>query len=342
MATIKDVARLAGVGLGTASRVISGNGSFSADAARRVQAAATELGFRPSNIARALSSRSTGTVGVFVPDFNGPFFGPLLNTIDNELRLHDRHMVAANGCGHEDARQQALDGAQFLIDRECDGIIIVSNALRDADFVSLCKQFPRIAMINRDVKGLRARCFSVDHRAAGRLAAHALLDHGHRQFAIVSGPPSAGDNRQRLQGFFDQLAERGVAADSVIVEEGDFSAQSGWDATQRLLKRKANITGLFCANDQMAMGALSCLNHDGISVPADISVVGYDDAEMAPFLSPRLTTVRIPIADMGLNACRLMLNECHGNELPVMHRFSAELIVRNSVSKVATLRLKQH
>src|SRR5687768_9601747 len=108
MATIKDVARLAGVGVGTASRVTSGKGSFSQDAARRVEAAARELGFRPSAIGRALSLRSTGTIGVFVPDFKGPFYGPLLHAIDTELRRNDRHMVAANGCGHDDARQQAI------------------------------------------------------------------------------------------------------------------------------------------------------------------------------------------------------------------------------------------
>jgi LacI family transcriptional regulator len=340
MATIKDVARLAGVGVGTASRVISGKGSFSPDAAARVEAATQQLGFRPSTIARALSLRSTGTIGVFVPDFAGPFYGPLLHAIDTELRQHDRHMVAANGCGHEDARQQALDGARFLIERECDGIIVTSNALRDADFLALREQHPRLAIVNRDVKGIKSLCFTVDHRAAGRLAAQALLEQGHRRLAVISGPASAGDNKLRLLGFFEQLAQAGVKETSVLVEEGDFTGQSGWDAAERLLARKGveRVSGLFCANDQMAMGALSRLHHAGISVPGDWSVVGYDDAEFAAYLSPRLTSVRIPIADMALNACRFLLNACYQTALPVSQRFEPLLMARESLAQVATRR----
>ena len=335
MATIKDVARLAGVGVGTASRVISGKGSFSEAAAARVEAAARQLGFRPSAIARALSLKSTGTIGVFVPDFKGPFYGPLLDAIDAELRLHDRHMVAANGCGHEDSRQQSLDGARFLIDRECDGIVMCSNALRDADFVSLRDDFPNLAIVNRDVKGMKAHCFTVDHRAAGRAAADALLAHGHRRIAVVTGPAVAGDNKQRLQGLFDRLAEAGVAADSVLVEEGDFSAPSGWAACERLVARKPKITALFCANDQMAMGAISYLGHHGIRVPQQWSVMGYDDSDVAAFLSPRLTSVRIPIAEMALNACRQLLNTRFGSELAVSRKFVPTVVMRDSLAKAA-------
>ena len=332
MATIKDVARLAGVGVGTASRVISGKGSFSADAASRVEAAARQLGFRPSAIARALSLQSTGTIGVFVPDFKGPFYGPLLDAIDAELRLHDRHMVAANGCGDEDTRQQSLDGARFLIERDCDGIVLCSNALRDPDFAQLREEFPNIAIVNRDVKGLRSLCFTVDHRAAGRAAADALLAHGHARVAVISGPGIAGDNRQRLQGLFDRLAEAGIAPESVPIEEGDFTPASGWAAAERLVAARRKLTAVFCANDQMAMGVLSYLGHHGIRVPQQWSVLGYDDSDVAAFLSPRLTSVRIPIAEMGLNACRMLLNTRFGSELPVSRKFVPTVVMRDSLA----------
>jgi LacI family transcriptional regulator len=334
MATIKDVARLAGVGVGTASRVISGKGSFSEGAAQRVEAAAAQLGFRPSAIARALSLQSTGTIGIFVPDFKGPFYGPLLDAIDAELRLQDRHMVAANGCGDEDSRQQSLDGARFLIDRECDGIILCSNALRDADFLALRAAFPNIAIVNRDVKGMKSHCFTVDHKAAGRLAAETLLEHGHRRIAVISGPAEVGDNRQRLQGLFDRLAEDGIDTSAILVEEGDFSPPSGWAAAERLLVRKPTVTALFCANDQMAMGAISCVQARGIAVPKKWSVLGYDDADVAAFLSPRLTCIHIPIAEMGLNACRMLLNAKHGLALPVSRKFVPTVAMRDSLARV--------
>ncbi|MCW7537926.1 LacI family DNA-binding transcriptional regulator [Aquabacterium sp. A7-Y] len=331
MATIKDVARLAGVGVGTASRVLSGKGSTSADARARVEEAIRTLNFRPSKTARALSLRSTGTIGVFVPDFKGPFYGPMLHAIDTELRRHDRHMVAANGCGHEDARQQALDGLQFLIERECDAIVVTSNALRDADYTELHGRYPRVAVVNRKVRGMGDHCFTVDHKRGGVLAAQALLAQGHRAIAVISGPHSAPDNRQRLAGFHEELARHGIASEQVATEDADFTAASGWAATERLIQRGARFTGLFCANDQMAMAAMSCLQASGRSVPGQVSVVGYDDAEIASFLSPRLSSVRIAIGDMALNACRLLLNLSYGSELPVTYRFEPELQLRESI-----------
>jgi LacI family transcriptional regulator len=333
MATIKDVARLAGVGVGTASRVISGKGSFSKDAAERVAAAVKQLGFRPSATARALSLRSTGTIGVFVPDFKGPYYGPLLHSIDTELRQFDRHMVVANGCGHDDRRQQALDGVRFLISRDCDGVIIASTALKDVDFMQLRDGFPQLAVVNRDVKGMRSHCFTVDHRAAGHLAANTLLDKGHRQFAVVSGPATASDNRQRLQGFFEALEQAGVNAKKVPVEEGDFAAQSGWDAMERLLATGQRFTALFSANDQMAMGAISCLGHRGIAVPQQVSVLGYDDTDVAAFTSPRLSSVHIPVDEMGLNACRMLLNSCYGMTLKISREFEPSLVTRDSIAQ---------
>jgi LacI family transcriptional regulator len=329
--TIRDVARLAGVGVATASRVISGKGPFSEDAARRVNTAATQLGFRPSNTARALSLQSTGTIGVYVPSFKGPFYGPMLHAIDNELREHDRHMVAANGAGHGDAREQAVDGVAFLIGRECDGIIVTSNALREADLLELRRRQPRIAVVNRDIKGMKAQCFTVDHRLAGRLAGEALLASGHREFAVISGLSDAADNRQRVQGFFDALAKAGIARDRVPTVEADFTAAGGARATDELLARGTRFTALFCANDLMGIAAMTQLQRAGLAVPSQVSVVGYADEDLSAWVYPRLTTLHIPIGDMGLNACRLLMNQCYGLSLPVSRDFTPTLVMRDSL-----------
>lgn len=337
MATIKDVARLAGVGVGTASRVLSGRGSFSSGAAARVSEAMQQLDFRPSRTARALSLRSTGTIGVYVPDFTGPFYGPMLHAIDAELRAHDRHMVAAVGHGHDlaDPRGQALDGVQFLIERECDGIVVTTNALRDADYTDIRRRYPHLAVVNRNVKGMKRHCFSIDHELGGRLVAQAFLARGHRRFAVIAGLESALDNRLRLQGFFDELARHGITREQVPVADGQFNGPGGWQATEQLLAQRKRFTALFCANDQMAMAALSCLQAAGRTIPGDVSVIGYDDAGIAAFMSPRLCSVRIAIADMGLSACRLMLNLCYGLKTPVSYDFAPELVLRESLGKAA-------
>jgi len=150
---------------------------------------------------------------------------------------------------------------------------------------------------------------------------------------VITGPAAAGDNKQRLQGLFDRLAEAGIAMASVPIEEGDFSAPSGWAACERLVARKPKITALFCANDQMAMGAISYLGHHGIRVPQQWSVMGYDDSDVAAFLSPRLTSVRIPIAEMALNACRMLMNNRFGTDLPVSRKFVPTVVMRDSLAR---------
>ncbi len=333
MATIRDVARLAGVGVATASRVISGKGPFSADAAARVDGAIEQLGFRPSTIARALSLKSTETIGVCVPDYGGPFYGPMLNAIAAELAEQGRHMLATSGDADEPPRERALSGVQSLVDRQCDGIILSTNSLRDADILELKRRQPRLVLVNRDLKGSKAHCFTVDHKLGGRLAARALLEHGHRKIAVISGLQNAADNRQRLRGFLDELEEAGIDRAHVTIADADFTAQGGWRATELLLQRGPRVTALFCCNDQMAMGAMSCLQASGKSVPGDVSVVGYDDADIAPFLSPRLTTVHIAITTMGRNASRMLLNLAYGTSLPVEHEFPPTLVVRESLGR---------
>lgn len=335
MATIRDVARQAGVGVGTASRVISGRGPASKDAIARVNAAVAELGFRPSEIARALSSMSAGLVGVYVPDFHGAFFGPFLQTISDQLRACHRRMVVANGFGDDDNRTQALNGIEFLIDRECDGIIVFSNQLHDEDILAFSKRQPRIAVINRLVAGLEENCFYVDHQAGGALAARTLLSNGHRRIAVIAGPEIADDNRLRLEGFFAELETHGIKRKDVATAAGNFSFEGGWQAMRELFERSRDFTGLFCANDEMAMSAISFLQEQGLRIPQDISVVGYDASVMSGYTAPRLTTVAIPMREMAANGCRWLLNQCFSLNLEVERQFTIDTVWRNSVAAVS-------
>jgi LacI family transcriptional regulator len=333
MATIKDVAKMAGVGLGTASRAISGRGPVSEAALARVNEAVAALQFRPSNVARALSSKTLGMVGVYVPDFSGTFYGPILQTVDRELRAVDRHMVAANGCGHGDARQLALDGIRFLYERQCDGVLVMDNDLTDDDFAELFQLHPRLVLLNRTTPALGDNCFSTDHGLGGRMAARALLDKGHREIACISGPHSAPDNEQRMAGFFDELAKQGVKVPKRRRVDADFSFAGGYDAAEALLKQSdRDYSALFCANDVMAIAAISCLNRHGIRVPADLSVMGFDNSELSRFSSPQLTTVDIPIVDAAASACRFLLNQCYGLTLRVTSDFSPTVVWRESLA----------
>lgn len=334
MATIKDVARLAGVGLGTASRVLSGKGSVAPATAERVRRAIEQLEFRPSHAARTLHSGSSQMIGVYIPILKGTFYTPILQIIDMELRANGQHMVVAFGRGLGSARQQAMDGIQFLLERGCDGLVVISDALLDEDITSLGPKSKCLVVLNRQYKDIREQCFSVDHKQGGKLAAATLLEQGHRKFAVITGPSSAPDSVARISGFINELAKHGIDASKLLVLEGDYSPKSGWIVAGALLSSKHKFTALFCANDEMAVGAISRLHEAGLSVPETISVMGYDDTPTAEYSAPRLTTVHVPWSEVTLSALNWLLNQCYGGSRPVKRKFQVSMSYRFSVAKV--------
>ena len=335
MATIKDVARLAGVGLGTASRVVSGKGSVSPATLERVRKAIDELGFRPSHAARALLSGTSRMVGVYIPVLSGTFYTPILQIIDTELRAAGLHMVVAFGVGLGDARRQAMEGIEFLIERGCDGLIMMTSALLDEDIAALGIKQRQLVALNHDFTAIPEQCFTVDHALGGRLAARTLLDYGHRDIAVIGGPNALGDNVARLSGFMQELQGAGIDTGKIWTVESDFSPHGGWLAAKELIESGTPCSALFCANDEMAVGALSYFQEAGISVPRDLSVIGYDDTPSAEFSAPRLTSVHMPWREMTQNGINALLNRCYDLKRPVTRSFPVGVTMRASLAKVA-------
>lgn len=334
MATIKDVAKRAGVGLGTASRVIAGNGPVSEDAIRRVRKAIEELKFRPSHAARVLQKGQSQTIGVFVPLVHGSFYTPILHAIYTALRASGRHMVVDFGQSLESERQDALEGAEFLTDRGCDGLIVMATALTSADIDRIAERQPRFVLLNRSIPRFQDRCFNPDHRAAGAAAAHALCEAGHRRLAVIEGPKTSRDNTLRMRGFEEALGAYGIDTAQLPRARGDFSPESGRAGTRELLERDGSFTALFCANDEMAMGALSYLGQAGVAVPGRLSVMGYDGIDLSELTVPPLTTVLIPWREIATNALNHLLNLCYGSALPVERDIPARVLWRESVARI--------
>jgi LacI family transcriptional regulator len=332
MATIKDVARLAGVGVGTASRVVSGKGAVALATAERVRRAIDELEFRPSHAARSLLSGSSKMIGVYIPVLKGTFYTPILQTIDTELRAADRHMMVAFGCGDGDARQQTIEGIEFLIERGCDGLVLMSNALRDADIAALGPRQGKLVVLNHRFAGIAEQCFTADHGRGGTLAAQSLLKMRHQKFAVIAGPATSPDNVARIDGFMAELHFHGIPAAQVVKLESDFSPEGGWASARSLASSGHEFTALFCANDEMAVGALAYFQQAGINVPGMVSVLGYDDTPSAEYSAPQLTSVHIPWRLMTLNGVRWLLNRCYGMALPVERDFPASVTWRASVA----------
>lgn len=333
MATIKDVASLAGVGVGTASRVVSGKGSVAPATAERVRQAIETLNFRPSHVARSLLSGVSQMIGVYIPLLEGTFYTPILSAIDAQLRASGLHMVVAFGCGDGDARRQAMEGIGFLIERDCDGLLIMTDALRDEDIAALGETRSKLAVLNFDFAGLEEQCFTPDHRLGGTLAAQSLLKFGHRKYAVITGPATSPDNVARVDAFMQELALHGVDPRQVATRESDFSPEGGWDCARSLVASGHEFTALFCANDETAVGALAYLQSVGISVPGAISVLGYDDTHSAKYSAPQLTSVHIPWPAVTRSAVRWLLNQCYGAHHEVLREFPISVTWRASVAK---------
>jgi LacI family transcriptional regulator len=209
---------------------------------------------------------------------------------------------------------------------------VISHDLHNEDLEMLHRMHPRMVFLNREFEQLPEASFCADHHRGGVLAARTLLEFGHREIAVISGPFGATDNQARLAGFFAELAAGGIDRESVALIESDFSPEGGFTATQALMSSGSRFTTIFCANDTMAVSALAGLQAAGVAVPGDVSVIGYDDDYSAAYAAPGLTSVHIPTGELTQNALRWLINLCYGTSWDVLREFPVSVTMRGSVA----------
>ena len=299
---------------------------------QRVLAAVHELGYQPNLLARGLRINRSGGVGVVVKALHNSFNGRLLSGVEKVMGAAGMHLMVSSGRGQADSERVAIE---FLLARRCDALIVSLSATTDESLVALSRADRPIIVVGHMVPGLEHRCVALDDVLGGSLATRHLLEKGHRSVAHISGPANHRAAKDRLTGYKQALAEAGYEVDSRFIVAGDFSKQGGFAAAGTLLERGFVRGGLFVANDRMAEGVLERLRAEGLRVPEDVSVVGYDDASNASYLRPALTTVHQPIREMGSAAARLALKVLGMNDEEVKQCFEPELVVRNSVAALS-------
>ena len=333
MANIYEVAELAGVSLATVSRVINPGAKVSDKTRQKVLAAMKELGYRPNSIAQSLATRSSNSVGVLVSELHGPFYGAMLSAIEETLRAAGKFVLVAAGHSKE---EQEREGIKFLISRNCDALIVHVEAVADKFLVEHNTKSSPIVVVNRKVRGLADRCFSLDNELGGYLAAQGLLKAKHKKIAYISGPLTFVDARQRLEGHKRALAEAGVAFDARLLHEGDYHETGGSDALNRLFEKGQPFTAVICANDEMAAGAMAAAHDRGLRLPEELSIVGFDDAPISRYVYPKLSTVHYPIADMSRTAARWVLrNVYEQGDADPQRVFEPHFVSRDSVGRPA-------
>ena len=332
MATIRDVAKLAGVGIGTVSRVISGKGSVSQKTLDKVSDAMTALNFKPNTSAQSLSSKRYNTIGLWGTKSSGEMSRATLTKIERELQPFNISLITTDGerntPNQPNAARQSIDN---LINKGCDGLIIWGSDIQDYDILQLEKEFPNIVLLNHKAETLVEKSFAFDHYQAGYIAGKYIIDHGHKDIAYITGWFDTSDANERHNGFLDALNDNNLSIHKNLIYRGDYTFKKGFEGANYLFNQKESFTALFCANDQSAMSAISALSSRGVKIPEDISVLGYDNMNIASYTNPPLTTINVPTQKMAVSAVRKLINLCYGAELEVDYDFDIELIERKSV-----------
>lgn len=320
---VRDVAALAGVSRQTVSRVLNDHPDVAAETQQRVRAAMAELGYRMNNAARALGTRRSRTLGVLASD--ALQYGPSrsIAALEASARGAGYWVSAAFAdAGDADAVVSAVD---HLIAQGVEGIVVVAPHARTLEALDALQIGVPVVTLHSAGRG--ARGLSVDQAAGARLAVAALADAGHTRIAHLAGPADWLEAESRAEGYAAELAERGLAAGPVIA--GDWSAGSGYAATERV--RASGATAVFAANDQMALGLLGGLHEAGLSVPGDLSVVGFDDIPDAAYYWPKLTTVRQDFDELARRAVAAVVGEAAAGESDLAP-VAPLLIARDSVA----------
>jgi DNA-binding LacI/PurR family transcriptional regulator len=330
--TLEEVAHLAGVSRATVSRVVNGSPRVSPDVRADVQAAIDRLGYVPNRAARSLVTRRSDSIAVVITEptgrlFSDPFFPRLLRGISSELAARDRQLILLMP---ESSADEERTG-DYLTAGHVDGAVLVSLHEDDPLPARLGKAGIPTVMVGRPAKGIKASYVDVDNRQGAQSAVAHLVSGGRRVIATISGPKDMAAGVDRLAGYRDALAEAGIAHDATLEDRGDFTQESGSAAMHRLLTARPDIDAVFAASDLMAAGALSVLAAAGRQVPADVAVVGFDDSPTASITTPRLTSVRQPIEEMGHEVARLLVDAVEASD-PVPRRviLATELVRRAS------------
>lgn len=324
---VREVAALAGVSLGTVSNVLNGSESVGPEIRQRVENAMLTLGFVPSRAAGQLRSRKSGLIGVIVPDVGNPFWAKVLRGVETVTDAARLTMVVGS-TRQDDARQRHL--LRVLDSQGVDGLIIAPIVAVNGDLAPFAKRRFGVVTLERETAASSSAWVSLDNVEGARLAMAHLLEQGHRRIAIVNGPSSVSWCAERRQGGAVAVEQAGLIPEEVVVdvEVPDLTVEEGTKAMRHLLLNES-VTAVMCVNDMLALGALLELSAQGVKVPEQMALVGYDDADFAPALDPPLTTVHQPAFLMGTAAAKLLVQHPkhrHGEHLS----FEPRLIIRRS------------
>lgn len=333
MSTMQEVAKIAGVSKATVSRVLTGKGYVSDATRDQVFKAIEQAGYRPNLLARNLASSKSQCIGMVVTNtlYNGSYFSELLAQAAKKLEDNGRQLILVDGKHNAGEEQQAI---QFLLGLRCDAIIIYPRFLTIAAMDEIIGQHKQpIMVVNRRLRVHQSHCICCDHQEASRNATRHLLERGHREIAFVTGSLDSPTAIERLSGYKEALKQHRIEPDERLIVQGKWTPASGAAAVSALLSDNVSFSAVLASNDEMAIGAIKQLTLAGIAVPAQVSVIGFDDIPTAAWLSPALSSVKDPVSGMMNEVIDRLIAMLDGGYLSQDNLFTSTLQIRDSVAE---------
>jgi LacI family transcriptional regulator len=338
IARLIDVARRAGVSVATVSRHVNGRIQLPETTAKRIEHAIEELGYHPNPHARSLSRGRSDTIGLVIPDIANPYFAVLAAAAE---RAADRHGLALVLCVTLNQRTREKEYLQRLGRNHLDGLIFVTNHPAEDGALAgmISKANRRVVILDEDVEGARGPKIFCDNEQGGYLAGRCLIEAGHRRIAFIGGPEHMMSTRARLTGCRRALAEGAPDAEITTPLFGNYCAEHGRRAAEELWRRNDDTTAVFVTSDEIAIGALEALAREGVRIPEQLSVIGFDDVAPFHLFNPPLTCIRQPVQELGRRAVELLVSGMVGASMKTtVERLPVELILRGSVASPARTR----
>ncbi|MCJ7551590.1 MAG: LacI family transcriptional regulator [Anaerolineae bacterium] len=331
--SIKDIAQAAGVTHPTVSRALNDSPLINEETRTRIKAIAVEMGYIPNAVARSLKAQRSGTMGLVVTSLTDPFFSEVMAGVDEVASEAGLSMFVT--ASHNDPERE-MEVVETFHRRRVEGIIVAASRLSSRYRQRLERIQVPIVLINQHTEDTQPRFHSVafDEQAGAKLAAEHLVSLGHRRIGYLGLGNRQRSNRLRLAGYREALREAGIDADpawALVVPEAEIQARGDNDVAESSCPSLLNsgVTAVLCYNDRVAIGALEACRHQGLVVPGTVSIVGFDDIELARWVSPALTTIRQPRLEMGCVAMKMMLDLL--NDQPVDNRnLQPQLVIRQS------------
>jgi LacI family transcriptional regulator len=334
--TLHDLAKRCNVSTATVSAVVNGADWVSKGTRARVQKAIDAMGYHPNQLARGLKRQEGHAVGVVVSDLTNPFFTQIVRSLSHSLRESGRTLSLCDSDHRHDLGEANL---RMLLEGQIVGLVVIGDSVPEKALRAFVKARPRVHVIaiERDYHIPQVSTLLVDSEQGAYAATRHLADRGCERIAMIAGPSTGAGSAtfgrtQRLEGYRRALKDLGRVADPSLVVEGTFRYESGRYAMRRLLALDDRPDAVFAANDMMALGAMSVVREAGLRVPDDVALVGFDNVPMTELTTPGLTTMAMPMSELGDAAARLLDAQIRlgANHKPVRDTFSAELVARAS------------